>query len=85
MSKPNQCDLEIFFVPECQAVSGAAVAGTILPICSLAIFHTVSKGQTEIWAEVTHTSLVIITQGRGCDSSSWQLGNQSVELSIFVT
>lgn len=60
MSKPNQCNLGIFFVPECQAVSGAAVAGTILPICSLAIFHTVSKGQTEIWAEITHTSLVIL-------------------------
>lgn len=58
MSKPGQWDLEIIFVPECQAVSGDAVAGTILPICSLATFHTVSKGQTEIWAEITHTSLV---------------------------
>lgn len=44
-------------MPDCQAVSGAAVAGTILPIFSLPTFHTVSKGQTLPWAAISHTPL----------------------------
>lgn len=51
MAKPSPWDLEINFMPDCQAVRGDAVAGTILPTCSLATFHTVSKGQTFPWAE----------------------------------
>lgn len=32
MAKPPGWDLEIIFVPDCQAVSGAAGAGTTLPV-----------------------------------------------------
>lgn len=58
MAKPGVWDLEINFVPDCQAVRGAAVAGTIHPICSLTMFHTVRKGQKGFpWAEIPHTPL----------------------------
>lgn len=57
MAKPTQWDLEIIFVPDCQALTGAAEAGTSFPVCSLATFHTGSKEQTCAWAEIPHTPM----------------------------